>query len=85
MPTQQMPKLPPMPGTPDTGPPLVPQQLQFGTPGSGSGSPSSSLSSQLTPQLKGLNLSRGHGRPRKMPEPPNYDDFPAGAFQEEID
>ena len=79
-----MPPLPAMPSTPTTHP-LLHQQLQFGTPTSGSGSPASSNSSHLTPHLQGLNLGRGHGRPRKTPEPPNYDDFPVGASQDVTD
>ena len=79
-----MPPLPAMPSTPKTHP-LLRQQLQFGTPTSGSGSPASSNSSHLTPHLQGLKLGRGHGRPRKTPEPPNYDDFPVGASQDVID
>ena len=59
--TQQIPALLPMPGTPTTGQPLLPQQLQFGTPTSGSGSLALSNSSQLTPHLQGLNLGRGCG------------------------
>ena len=61
-PTQQMPPLPAMPSTPMTHP-LLCQQLQFGTPTSGSGSPASSNSSHLTLHLQGLKLGRGCGRP----------------------
>ena len=76
--------LPAMPSTPTTHP-LLRQQLQFETHTSGSGSPASNNSSHLTPHLQGLKLGRGHGRPRKTPEPPNYDNFPVGASQDVID
>ena len=75
-----------MPGTP-TGVPLLPQQLQFGTPSSSipSESPTSSNSSQLTPQFEGIKLGRGCRCPHKTPQPSMYDDFPVGAPQEDID
>ena len=79
-----MPPLPAMPSKPTTHP-LLCQQLQFGTPTSGSGSPALSNSSHLTLHLQGLKLGRGRGRPGKTPEPPNYDDFPVGASQDVID
>ena len=76
----------PMPSTP-TGMPLVPQQLQFGTPSSSipSESPTSSNSSQLTPQFHQIKLGRGSGHPCKTPQAPTYDDFPVGASQEDIE
>ena len=77
--------VPSIPGTP-TGPALLLQQLQFGTPSSiTSESPTSSISSQLMPQLEGIKLGRGHGHPHKTPQPPLYDDFPIGASQSDID
>ena len=77
--------VPSIPGTP-TGPALLLQQLQFGTPLSiPSESPTSSNSSQLTPQLEGIKLGRGCGCPHKTPQPPMYDNFPIGASQSDID
>ena len=77
--------VPSIPGTP-TGLALLPQQLQFGTPSS---IPSESLtsinSSQLSPQLEGIKLGRGHDHPRKTLQPPMYDNFPIGASQSDID
>ena len=74
-----------IPGT-STGPALLPQQLQFGTPSSiPSESPTSNDSSQLMPQLEGIKLARGCGCPHKTLQPPTYDDFPIGAFQSDID
>ena len=32
-----------------------------------------------------MKLGRGRGRPRKVPQPPSYDDFPVGAPPEEIE
>lgn len=47
-------------------------------------SPGSSVeSSTLTPQLGGVKIGGRRGRPRKNPEPPSYDDFPAGGTAEE--
>ena len=83
-PTQTLPKQrPPQvpePGTPMGDNPLAPQKLHFGTPNSGSISPASSHSSQITPKGRG----RGCGRLRKVAEPPTYEDFPVGASNEEI-
>ena len=83
-PTQTLPKQKPPqvpePGTPTGDNPLALQKLHFGTPNSGSISPASSHSSQITPKGRG----RGCGRPRKVAEPPTYEDFPVGASNEEI-
>ena len=77
--------VPSIPGTP-TGPALLLQQLQFGTPSSILfESLTSSNSSQLMPQLEEIKLGRGCGHPRKTPQPPTYDNFPIGASQSDID
>ena len=69
--------------TPITSHQLTPQQLHYGTPSEQS--PALSNSSQLTPQMEGMKLGQGRGRPRKVPQPPTYDDFPVGALPEEIE
>ena len=73
------PRIPGMPGTP-----LSFQSSFVGSPGSLDYSPaSSSASSSLTPQLSGVKIGGRRGRPRKQPEPPSYDDFPADGTPEE--
>ena len=69
--------------TPSSSHQLTPQQLHFGTPSEQS--PSSSNSSQLTPQMESMKLGQGRGRPRKVPQQPSYDDFPVGVPPEEIE
>ena len=69
--------------TPSSSHQLTPQQLKFGTPSKKS--PTSSNSSQLTPQMDSMKLGQDWGRPRKVPQPPSYDDFHVGAPPEEIE
>ena len=76
-----VPVTPVTPTTPSSSHQLTPQQLQFSTPSEQS--PASSNSSQLTPQMEGMKLGRGWGRPRKVPQPPSYD--AVGAPTEEIE
>ena len=65
-----------IPGT-STGPALLPQQLQFGTPSSiPSESPTFNNSSQLMPQLEAIKLGRGHGCPHKTLQPLHMMTFP---------
>ena len=35
--------------------------------------------------MDGMKLGQGQGRPRKVPQPPSYDDFPVRAPPEEIE
>ena len=81
--TVPVPVTPVTPTTPSSSHQLTPQQLHFGTPSEQS--PGSSNSSQLTPQMESMKLGQGWGRPRKVPQPPSYDDFPFGAPPEDIE
>ena len=36
-----------------------------------------------TPDMAGMSLGRGRGRPRKIQQPPNMDDFPVDGTDEE--
>ena len=81
--TVPVPVTPVTPATPSSSHQLTPQQLHFGTPSEQS--LSSSNSSQLTPQMESMKLGQGQGRPRKVPQPPSYDDFPVGAPPDEIE
>ena len=81
--TIPVPVTPVTPATPSSSHQLTLQQLNFGTPSEQS--PASSNSSQLTLQMDSMKLGRVWGRPRKVPQPPNYDDFPVGASPEEIE
>ena len=81
--TVPVPVTPVTPATPSSSHQLTPQQLHFGTPSEQS--PGSSKSSQLTPQMESMKLGWGQGRPRKVPQPPSYDNFPVGAPHEKIE
>ena len=69
--------------TPSSSHQLTPQQSNFGTPSEQS--PTSSNSSQLKPQMDSMKLGQDWGRPRKVPQPPSYDDFSFGAPPAEIE
>ena len=73
---------PQSPGIPGT--PLSFKSSLVGSPGSLDYSPgSSTASSSLTPKLDAVKLGGRRGRPRKLPEPPSYEDFPADGTPEE--
>ena len=81
--TLPVPVTPVTPVTPSSSHQLTPQQLHFGTPSEQS--PGSSNISQLMTQMKSMKLGWGMRRPKKVPQPPSYYDFPVGAPSEEIE
>ena len=81
--TVAVPVTPVTSATPSSRNQLTPQQLNSGTPGEQS--LASSNTRQLTPQMESMKLGWGQERPRKVPQPPSYDDFYVGVPPEEIE
>ena len=70
--TPAMPKTPKMPKTPST--PASSRMSDVESIGS---------NTSATPDMAGMSLGRGRGRPRKIQQPPNMEDFPVDGTDEE--